>query len=159
MNAGTTKKDLAHINNELEKWSGKDVRIEHIQDKGLIALQGPLAGRILQKHIKENLSKFYFMQIGHFTIPKVNEKILLRRSGYTGEDGFKLSISNKNLEKVYDILLHDPDVKPAGLGARDTLRLEAGMCLYGQEINETTSPIEAGLTWAIGKWRRRISCL
>ena len=160
VNAGTTKKDLKHIREKLEEFKdnnpGSDVTLEHITNKGLIALQGPKAMRVLSKYVKENLTRFGFMQIGHFTIPKINERILLRRSGYTGEDGFEIAISNKNMVKFYDMLLHDGnDVLPCGLGARDTLRLEAGMCLYGHEIDDNRSPIEAGLSWAIGKRRRK----
>jgi aminomethyltransferase len=80
--------------------------------------------------------------------------IKLARSGYTGEDGFELSIPTEHLLVVYERLLAQPDVKPIGLGARDSLRLEAGLCLYGHDIDDATSPVEAGLAWSIGKRRR-----
>lgn len=81
----------------------------------------------------------------------------LTRCGYTGEDGFELSVPNDKVVEVAELLLSDPSVKPAGLGARDSLRLEAGLCLYGHDIDSTTNPVEAGLTWTIGgpKTRRR----
>jgi aminomethyltransferase len=78
----------------------------------------------------------------------------LARSGYTGEDGYELSVPTHQVLAVYDALLADPDVRPVGLGARDSLRLEAGLCLYGHDIDENTSPVEAGLAWSIGKRRR-----
>ena len=139
VNAGTTQKDLKHINEKLaefkEKNPGADVILQYFTDRGLIALQGPNAHQVLQRYIKESLTPFGFMRIGYFTIPRINEQILLRRSGYTGEDGFEISVSNKNIVKFYDMLLHEGNgVLPCGLGARDTLRLESGMCLYGHEI-------------------------
>ena len=76
------------------------------------------------------------------------------RSGYTGEDGFEISVATKDALKLVETLLADPDVKPIGLGARDSLRLEAGLCLYGHDIDEETSPVEADLVWSIGKRRR-----
>ena len=90
------------------------------------------------------------MQIGFVTIPRINERIILRRSGYTGEDGFEIAVTKKNIVKFYGVLLNeDNDVLPCGLGARDTLRLEAGMPLYGHEIEDNRSPVEAALAWAI----------
>lgn len=160
VNAGTTQKDLKHINQKLaefkEKNPGADVLLQYFTDRGLIALQGPLAHQVMQRYIKESLAPFPFMSIGYFTIPRINETVLLRRSGYTGEDGFEVSISNKNIVKFYDMLFNEGNgVLPCGLGSRDTLRLEGGMCLYGHEINDEISPIEAGLNWAIGKRRRK----
>ena len=160
VNAGTTPKDLKHINQKLEEFKdenpGADVTVEHIQNKGLIALQGPTSMRVLSKYVKENLTRFGFMQIGFVTIPRINERIILRRSGYTGEDGFEIAVTKKNIVKFYDMLLNeDNDVLPCGLGARDTLRLEAGMPLYGHEIDDNRSPVEAALAWAIGKRRRK----
>ena len=156
VNAGTTPKDLKHINQKLEEFKdenpGADVTVEHIQNKGLIALQGPTSMRVLSKYVKENLTRFGFMQIGFVTIPRINERIILRRSGYNGEDGFEIAVTKKNIVKFYDMLLNeDNDVLPCGLGARDTLRLEAGMPLYGHEIDDNRSPVEAALAWAIGK--------
>lgn len=160
VNAGTTQKDLKHINEMLkiykEKNPGADVFLHHMTDRGLIALQGPNAHQVLQRYIKESLTPFGFMRIGYFTLPRLNETILLRRSGYTGEDGFEVCVSNENIVKFYDMLLNeDNGVLPCGLGARDTLRLESGMTLYGHEINDEITPIEAGLNWAIGKRRRK----
>lgn len=161
VNAGTTQKDLAHFHQKLleykEKHGDADVIIEHITYRGLIALQGPDSMRVLQKYVKESLRPFGFMNINFFTIPKLKETIELRRSGYTGEDGFEISLTNKNCIKFFDMLIHERGngVLPCGLGARDTLRLEAGMCLYGHEIDDNRSPIEAALSWAIGKRRKK----
>jgi aminomethyltransferase len=79
---------------------------------------------------------------------------IITRSGYTGEDGYEISIAAEDAEKLARLLLAEPEVRPAGLGARDSLRLEAGLCLYGHDIDETTTPVEAGLSWVIGKRRR-----
>ena len=78
----------------------------------------------------------------------------ISRSGYTGEDGFEISVKNSDCLDLVDILTSEPDVEPAGLGARDTLRLEAGLCLYGNDLDESITPVEAGLTWTIGKQKR-----
>jgi aminomethyltransferase len=160
VNAGTTQKDLKHINKKLEEYKdknpGADVFIHHMNDRGLLAIQGPSAHQVLQRYIKESLVPFGFMKIGYFTMPRINEKVLLRRSGYTGEDGFEVTISYENIIKFYDLLLHDGnDILPCGLGARDTLRLESSLCLYGHELNDDITPIEAGLNWAIGKRRKK----
>lgn len=160
VNAGTTQKDLKHINQKLaefkDKHPGADVFVHHMNDRGLLAIQGPSAHQVLQRYIKESLVPFGFMKIGYFTMPRINETVLLRRSGYTGEDGFEVTISHENIIKFYDLLLHDGnDILPCGLGARDTLRLESSLCLYGHELNDDISPIEAGLAWAIGKRRKK----
>ena len=88
------------------------------------------------------------------SIPNIDESVLVSRCGYTGEDGFEISVSDKNATKLFDLLLKNADVKPAGLGARDTLRLEAGLCLYGHDMNEDITPVEASLKWVIGKRRK-----
>jgi aminomethyltransferase len=98
------------------------------------------------------VEKLTFMTCGSFTIAGAD--CFVTRSGYTGEDGFEISVPADAAVKLAKELLAQPEVKPAGLGARDTLRLEAGLCLYGHDINETTTPVEAGLTWAIQKVRR-----
>jgi aminomethyltransferase len=116
----------------------------------LIALQGPKSVEILEKLIS-GVSNLKFMTGSNFDYE--GEKIYITRSGYTGEDGFEISISNKNVEKFIDFLIKH-EVKPIGLGARDTLRLEAGLCLYGHDINEKINPIEANLKWAIAKKRK-----
>jgi len=156
VNAGCKDKDLKHIYAKLEerKSIDKDVRIEYIEDRSLIALQGPKANKILQSFVGGNLSNLSFMEASLMSIPNIDETVLVSRCGYTGEDGFEISVSDKNATKLFDLLLKNPEVKPAGLGARDTLRLEAGLCLYGHDMNEDITPIEASLKWVIGKRRK-----
>ena len=120
-------------------------------DLSLIALQGPESPKILEKLIK-GVSILKFMNGKKFYYN--NNFIYITRSGYTGEDGFEISLLNDLAEDFVKKLI-DQGVKPIGLGARDTLRLEAGLCLYGHDINESTSPIEANLKWAISKRRRK----
>ena len=119
-------------------------------DLSLIALQGPKAATILEKIIP-NVSNLKFMNGNNFKFNEVT--IYITRSGYTGEDGFEISIPNNQVEKLTKIFVSNK-VKPIGLGARDTLRLEAGLCLYGHDLNEEINPIEANLKWAIAKKRR-----
>ena len=119
-------------------------------DLSLIALQGPKAVTILEKLIP-NVSKLKFMNGDNFKF--AGEMIYITRSGYTGEDGFEISISNNKVVNLTKLLVNNK-VKPIGLGARDTLRLEAGLCLYGHDLNEKINPIEANLKWAIAKKRR-----
>jgi len=119
-------------------------------DLSLIALQGPRAVTILDKLIP-NVSKLKFMNGGKFKFAGIMTYIT--RSGYTGEDGFEISIPNNKVENLTKLLVSNK-VKPIGLGARDTLRLEAGLCLYGHDLNEEINPIEANLKWAIAKKRR-----
>ena len=116
----------------------------------LLALQGPKSSEKLEKIIK-GVSFLKFMNGNKFSYN--GKDIYITRSGYTGEDGFEISISNESVEELAKKLI-SLEVKPIGLGARDTLRLEAGLCLYGHDINESTSPIEANLKWAISKRRR-----
>jgi len=127
----------------------KNNSLELNDDVSLIAIQGPESKDILEKIIK-NVSKLNFMYGNNFDFD--NEKIFVTRSGYTGEDGFEISISNQKVNDLVNKLL-DLGSNLIGLGARDTLRLEAGLCLYGHDINEETSPIEANLKWAISKNR------
>jgi len=120
------------------------------KDLSLIALQGPKAEEILKSVIK-GVTSLKFMNGNNFYYNE--NKIYITRSGYTGEDGFEISLSNKIVESFAKTLVSQ-GAQPIGLGARDTLRLEAGLCLYGQDINETTTPIEANLKWTISKRRR-----
>ncbi len=120
-------------------------------DRALIALQGPRAESVLTRHCPA-AKELYFMEAAGAEVAGI--PVFLSRSGYTGEDGFEMSVAAERAEELAGLLLDEPEVKPAGLGARDTLRLEAGLCLYGNDIDETTSPVEAALTWAIGKRRR-----
>lgn len=128
-----------------------DIAFDLRDDLSLIALQGPRAAEVLAKHtdITETLG---FMQAGPATIGGF--AVNVSRSGYTGEDGFELSIANQDAPALFDLLMADPLVEPAGLGARDSLRLEAGLCLYGHDMTDTVDPVSAGLLFAIGKRRR-----
>ncbi len=117
----------------------------------LMALQGPSAEGVLAK-LNPATRDLKFMQSGKFEIGGITSHV--SRSGYTGEDGFEISVFEQDAAKLWNLLLEDPEVKPIGLGARDSLRLEAGLCLYGHDIDTTTSPIEAGLQWSIQKSRR-----
>ena len=122
-----------------------------LEDRALLALQGPAAAAVLSRFDK-GLARLGFMTAMETALAGC--KCLVTRSGYTGEDGFEISLPAAGATAVAEILLAQPEVKPIGLGARDSLRLEAGLCLYGHDIDETTTPIEAALTWTIGKRRR-----
>ncbi|MGB4100680.1 MAG: glycine cleavage system aminomethyltransferase GcvT [Alphaproteobacteria bacterium] len=121
-------------------------------DLGLLALQGPGAVAALEK-ICPSAVALKFMHLGQYDIPD-HGVLRVWRSGYTGEDGFEISLPSDQAESFATALLELPNVKPAGLGARDTLRLEAGLCLYGHELNETISPVEASLNWVVSPTRR-----
>ncbi|KAJ0984468.1 hypothetical protein J5N97_002824 [Dioscorea zingiberensis] len=156
VNAGCRDKDLAHIGSRMEGFKAKGGDVSwHIHDeRSLLALQGPLAAPVLQLLTKDDLSKLYF---GEFRKLDINgSHCFLTRTGYTGEDGFEISVPSENAVDLAKAILEKSEgkVKLAGLGARDILRLEAGLCLYGNDMDEHVSPVEAGLTWAIGKRRR-----
>uniref|UniRef100_A0A8D9FDE3 Aminomethyltransferase n=1 Tax=Cacopsylla melanoneura TaxID=428564 RepID=A0A8D9FDE3_9HEMI len=133
---------------------GKDVHLSFlpVSERGLIAIQGPLCASILQNLINIDLSTLYFMSSTPCILAGVECRVT--RAGYTGEDGVEISAPAGDCEHLVGALLENEDVKLAGLGARDSLRLEAGLCLYGNDMDETTTPVEAGLTWTIGKRRR-----
>ncbi len=121
-------------------------------DRALLALQGPAAEAVLSPHVSASLVELPFMyavECEAFGVPA-----LVSRTGYTGEDGFEVSLPNDAAEPAWTALLSDERVSPVGLGARDTLRLEAGLCLYGQDLTTEISPIEAGLAWVVQKRRR-----
>ncbi len=122
-----------------------------LPERALLALQGPRAVDALSR-LADGVSKLTFMTGAHFELVGVD--CFVTRSGYTGEDGFEISVPAESAVALAQALLAQPEVKPAGLGARDTLRLEAGLCLYGHDIDTTTTPVEAGLSWAIQKVRR-----
>ena len=147
VNAACKDADYAHIEPRLPA-GVKLVRAEH---RGLIALQGPGAEAALAA-IAPGAAEMGFMTSA--TLKVAGGKANVSRSGYTGEDGFEISVPAAKIGEIWDTLLLDPNVKPIGLGARDSLRLEAGLCLYGHDIDTQTSPIEAGLTWSIQKRRR-----
>lgn len=147
VNAGRKEADLAHLRERLATLA----RIEHLADRALLALQGPRAAAVLAR-FDPRATAMAFMSMGEIAIAGV--PCLASRSGYTGEDGFEISMAAEHATAVARVLLGQPEVKPIGLGARDSLRLEAGLCLHGHDIDETTTPVEAGLTWSIGKRRR-----
>lgn len=156
-NSGCIDKDLAHVRSKLTKFQkqGGDVHLEILTDRGLVAVQGPGMMQILQPLVDCDLSQLTFMTSTITKVCNVSD-CRVTRCGYTGEDGVEISVpTNKAVDVVKEILASkEDDVKLAGLGARDTLRLEAGLCLYGNDIDEKTTPIEAGLAWTIGKQRR-----
>jgi aminomethyltransferase len=126
------------------------VRLE-VHERGLVALQGPEAAAVMARH-GVAVGTLAFMASARATVAGV--ACTVSRSGYTGEDGFELSVAARDCEALARALLAEPEVKPAGLGARDSLRLEAGLPLYGHDLDETTSPIEAGLAFAVARRRR-----
>ena len=147
VNAARTEADLGHLRGCLPD----DVALTHHEDRALLALQGPRAAEALAR-IAPEAAQLRFMQVAEMTVAGAGLRVT--RSGYTGEDGFELSVPHDAAERIAALLLDQPEVKPAGLGARDSLRLEAGLPLYGHDIDEITTPVEAGLTWTIGKQRR-----
>ena len=147
--------DVAHIQSAI----GRRCEIIAMPEMALLALQGPQAVTALAR-LAPGVEKLVFMAGGNFTLniesgtgtQKID--VFLTRSGYTGEDGFEISVHNDHAEALARALLVQPEVKPIGLGARNSLRLEAGLCLYGNDIDSTTHPVEANLSWAIQKVRR-----
>ncbi|MBX7199260.1 MAG: glycine cleavage system aminomethyltransferase GcvT [Rhodospirillaceae bacterium] len=147
VNAACKDGDFAHI---AAKLAGKATLTRH-DDKALLALQGPEAASVLAKFIPA-AARMEFMTSREDSFDGV--PVRLFRSGYTGEDGYEISVPNTAAENIAKALLAAPGVQPIGLGARDSLRLEAGLCLYGSDIDTATSPVEAALSWVIGKRRR-----
>ncbi len=136
---------------EISKCLNSESKFELRKDLSLIALQGPKSEIILESII-QGVKKLKFMNGNYFNFD--GKKIYVTRSGYTGEDGFEISVSNTNVENFIH-LLSNKGAKPIGLGARDTLRLEAGLCLYGHELSQDITPVQANLKWAISKRRRK----
>jgi aminomethyltransferase len=154
LNAGCAEKDQVHINKHLAVAKSKGMDVDFIvhSDRSLLAFQGPKTMEVLQRLTNFELSKLYF---GMFTEMKLNGgDVWVTRTGYTGEDGFEISVPNTHAVKLSNALTDFPEVRLAALGPRDSLRLEAGLCLYGNDLNENITPPEAGLTWTIGKARR-----
>ncbi len=146
MNAARKEHDLNHLRTNIKK----SAVLEHTEN-ALIALQGPKATEVLRRLTPE-ICDLQFMTMGDFAIRGV--PCIVSRSGYTGEDGFEISMAAETAMKLAKDLLNEPEVMPAGLGARDSLRLEAGLRLYGQDMDTTTTPVEAGIQWTISKSRR-----
>jgi len=139
--------DIAHIQERI----GARCEVIPMPERALLALQGPQAVMALSR-LLTNVEKLVFMTGGAFTWEGAD--LFITRSGYTGEDGFEISVPDTHAELLARTLLAQPEVKPVGLGARNSLRLEAGLCLYGNDIDTTTTPVEAGLNWAMQKVRR-----
>ncbi|HEY5597595.1 MAG TPA: glycine cleavage system aminomethyltransferase GcvT [Kiloniellales bacterium] len=147
VNASRKEVDFAWIAEHLPA----NVKLVRADDRALVALQGPKAAEVMARHAPK-AAGLDFMMAASAAFDGMDCHIA--RSGYTGEDGFEISIKAGKVRALANALLAEPEVKPIGLGARDSLRLEAGLCLYGHDIDETTSPVEAGLVWSIGKRRR-----
>lgn len=147
VNAACKDADIAHLRANLPA----DVTLEVIEDRALLALQGPEAESVLAE-LNPAVAEMKFMDVA--TVVLDGAECWVSRSGYTGEDGYEISVPVAAAEALARRLLADDRVLPIGLGARDSLRLEAGLCLYGHDIDTSTSPVEAGLTWAIQKIRR-----
>jgi aminomethyltransferase len=147
VNAACKADDEAHLRANLSE----TCVIEQLPDRALIALQGPKASSVLAKFCAD-VASMRFMDSGPRSIDGID--CFVSRSGYTGEDGFEISVPADHAERLAKALLADSDVLPIGLGARDSLRLEAGLCLYGHDIDATTTPVEGALEWSIQKSRR-----
>lgn len=148
VNAARQDADFAHI----ERHVGGSAELRRQPERALLALQGPAAAAVLGR-LAPAARLMLFMTSEPLTVGGI--KCWVSRSGYTGEDGYEISVEAEEAEALARILLAEPEVAPAGLGARDTLRLEAGLCLYGNDIDEETTPIEAGLAWTVHKRRRQ----
>lgn len=146
VNAACKDADFAHMQANLT-----DGKLEIIEDHALLALQGPKAAEVLARYVPA-VRHMVFLTGASYRINDV--PCFITRSGYTGEDGYEISIPADEADAFARLLLSEHEVMPVGLGARDSLRLEAGLCLYGNDIDETTTPIEAALNWTIGKRRR-----
>ena len=146
VNAACKEQDIAHLTKHLSS-----CEVSYQSDKALLALQGPAACKVLARFAPA-VESLVFMNGISVNIGSV--ECFITRSGYTGEDGFEISMPNADAEKIANILLDDDAVKWIGLGARDSLRLESGLCLYGHDMNEKTTVIEAGLAWSVSRSRR-----
>ena len=147
VNAACKDADFAHLDARI----GGRTKLDILDDRALFALQGPKAADVLSR-LNSDAATMPFMSSLEMELD--GAPTLVTRSGYTGEDGFEISVRAEQADALVRRVLAEPEAAPAGLGARDTLRLEAGLCLYGSDIDETTTPIEAGLIWTISKRRR-----
>ncbi len=147
VNGANKEGDLAHMQGALPA----AIEVEHRTEDALLALQGPAAAAVAAR-LAPGVEELVFMTCQPAQIGGVD--CLVSRAGYTGEDGFEISLPGDRAEEVARLLLAEDEVEPIGLGARDSLRLEAGLCLHGHDIDITTTPVEAGLTWSIQKSRR-----
>ncbi|RJG07212.1 glycine cleavage system aminomethyltransferase GcvT [Noviherbaspirillum cavernae] len=147
VNAACKQQDVAHLRKHL----ADRCEIEELADRALLALQGPTAAAVMARLAPETASMI-FMNTGKVML--AGAECFISRSGYTGEDGFEISVPADKAEELARLLLAQPEVAPIGLGARDSLRLEAGLCLYGHDMDAGTTPVQAGLGWALSKARR-----
>jgi aminomethyltransferase len=147
VNGACKSADMAHLHSHL----AASCAVEMLPERALLAVQGPAAESVLAPMAPE-LAFMRFMDVRSVIIAGIPCEVL--RSGYTGEDGFEISVSAAQAEILARIILKNPAAMPVGLGARDSLRLEAGLCLYGSDLDQTTTPVEAALEWAIQKVRR-----
>ncbi|HEJ5339821.1 TPA: glycine cleavage system aminomethyltransferase GcvT [Pseudomonas aeruginosa] len=148
VNAACKHQDLAHLRRHLEDRCSVEPLFE---ERALLALQGPAAVRVLER-LAPQVAQMTFMQFARVEL--LGQDCYVSRSGYTGEDGYEISVPAAHAEALARRLLAEPEVAPIGLGARDSLRLEAGLCLYGHDMDSATTPVEASLGWAISKARR-----
>jgi len=147
LNAGCKEKDYQWILKNMPS----NLELIELSDRSLIAIQGEIAEEVLSKMLLDsNLSNLPYMNLGFYKTKK-HDDVIISRTGYTGEDGFEVSIKNDSVVDFWISLCSDSNVKPIGLGARDSLRLEMGYPLYGHDLDDTTSPIEAGLNWVVSK--------
>jgi aminomethyltransferase len=149
VNAGCKHEDWALI----EAAAKSEANLVRADDRCLLALQGPSAEPVARSVMAGEIGAMSFMQVQRVETPAYG-RLTITRSGYTGEDGFEILVRAEHAKPLAEALLAHDDVKPIGLGARDSLRLEAGLCLYGHDLDPTTSPIEADLAWTIQKRRR-----
>ncbi|HJT07693.1 MAG TPA: glycine cleavage system aminomethyltransferase GcvT [Stellaceae bacterium] len=147
VNASRKRDDIAHLRRHLDRRAA----LSPLDDRALLALQGPAAAAVLDR-LAPGAAGMAFMTGAAMTVDGL--ACFVTRSGYTGEDGFEISVPARSAERLARRLLAEPEVAPIGLGARDSLRLEAGLCLHGHDIDETTSVVEADLAWAVQKRRR-----
>lgn len=147
VNAGRKHEDVAHLRAQLPA----TIHVEPMFERALLALQGPTARTVLSR-LAPAAAELKFMQAASLSIAGIESWVSC--SGYTGEDGYEISVAAEDAEALTKRLLGEDEVAPIGLGARDSLRLEAGLCLYGHDIDQTTTPVEASLQWAISKVRR-----
>ncbi len=147
VNAACKQADIAHLRAALPK----SIAVDYLEDRALLALQGPQAATVLER-LAPGAAAMGFMSWRPLAIGGID--CFVSRSGYTGEDGFEISAPGDRADALARRLLAEPEVAPIGLGARDSLRLEAGLCLYGSDIDTTTTPVEAALVWTISKRRR-----
>lgn len=151
INAGHEEKDLPHLQKYMDHFDG-EVSMQVMSGRGILALQGPNAISVFERHTNTDMSTVKFMTGMNMKVAGFD--CFVTRSGYTGEDGVEISVPAEGTVDLFKKLLEEPEVEAVGLGARDSLRLEAGLCLYGNDLDDTTSPIEGTLLWTIAKHRR-----